>query len=228
MVKTSKKISPDEMDLIGDQHLSANLETPLKSNAFEMEDEEKMAQIETRFAEIMDILGLDLEDDSLNGTPYRLAKMYVKEIFSGLNPENKPAISVFENGYGYDRMLVEKNIKLRSTCEHHFQPIVGKAHVGYISSGQVIGLSKINRLVDYYARRPQVQERLTQQIFKAFQEVLNTKDVIVVVDAFHLCVSHRGIEDDHSSTVTLQYGGAFEDPELRKEFMMHVQLETKH
>ena len=207
------------IDEIGNQHYSESLDTPMKSNAFELSDDEKIKIIENHFAHIMDTLGLDLNDDSLKGTPRRVAKMFVKEKFRGLNKENMPSISLFDNKYNYSKMLVEKNINVQSTCEHHFLPIYGKAHVGYISSGKVIGLSKINRIVDHFARRPQVQERMTRQILKALQDALNTKDVIVVIEAAHMCVSSRGIEDNHSSTVTIEYDGEFINQRKRNEFM---------
>lgn len=207
--------------------MSANLETPLRDDAFELSAEEKVEKIEADFRNIMETLGLDLTDDSLKGTPKRVAKMFVKEIFGGLLPERKPGMSTFENKYNYNQMLVEKDIVVYSTCEHHFLPIVGRAHVGYISKGKVIGLSKMNRIVEYYAKRPQVQERLTMQIVKAMQEALGTDDVACIVDAKHLCVNSRGIKDIESSTVTAEYGGAFKDNEqLRKEFIAYIGLKT--
>jgi len=214
----------NEHDFIGDNHIGTSDETPMKADAFVLSDREKMAIIEDHFRQIMDTLGLDLTDDSLKGTPKRVAKMFVKEIFSGLNPENKPSISVFDNKYKYGEMLVEKNISMSSTCEHHFLPIVGKAHVAYISSGQVIGLSKINRIVDYFARRPQVQERMTVQIANELKRVLNTEDVAVLIEAKHMCVSSRGIQDETSSTVTADYSGKFKDKYTREEFLKYVEL----
>lgn len=214
-------------DEMGDDHISANLETPLRADAFELSAEEKVEKIEADFRNIMETLGLDLTDDSLKGTPKRVAKMFVKEIFGGLLPERKPGMSTFENKYNYNQMLVEKDIVVYSTCEHHFLPIVGRAHVGYISKGKVIGLSKMNRIVEYYAKRPQVQERLTMQIVKAMQEALGTDDVACIIDAKHLCVNSRGIEDIESSTVTAEYGGAFKDNEqLRKEFISYIGMKT--
>ncbi|PWJ42993.1 GTP cyclohydrolase I FolE [Sediminitomix flava] len=207
-----------EIELIGDNHLSSNIETPLRPDAFEKSDEEKIQNIEGHFAKIMEELGLDLTDSSLSGTPYRFAKMYVKELFYGLDPKNKPRMSTFENKYGYHKMLIEQNITLNSSCEHHFLPIVGHAHIGYIPKDKVVGLSKINRLVDYYAHRPQVQERLCSQILNDLQQLLGTDDVIVVVNAQHLCVSSRGIKDQNSSTVSIEYGGRFEDITYRNEF----------
>ncbi|HAD80559.1 GTP cyclohydrolase I FolE [Empedobacter falsenii] len=214
-------------DEMGDDHISANLETPLRADAFELSAEEKVEKIEADFRNIMETLGLDLTDDSLKGTPKRVAKMFVKEIFGGLLPERKPGMSTFENKYNYNQMLVEKDIVVYSTCEHHFLPIVGRAHVGYISKGKVIGLSKMNRIVEYYAKRPQVQERLTMQIVKAMQEALGTDDVACIIDAKHLCVNSRGIKDIESSTVTAEYGGAFKDNEqLRKEFISYIGMKT--
>lgn len=214
-------------DEIGDDHMSANLETPLRDDAFELSVEEKVEMIEADFRHIMETLGLDLTDDSLKGTPKRVAKMFVKEIFGGLLPERKPGMSTFDNKYNYNQMLVEKDIVVYSTCEHHFLPIVGRAHVGYISKGKVIGLSKMNRIVEYYAKRPQVQERLTMQVVKAMQEALGTDDVACIIDAKHLCVNSRGIKDIESSTVTAEFGGAFKDNEqLRKEFIAYIGMKT--
>ena len=208
-----------QIELEGDNHVMTSIETPMLPNAFDKSDEEKIEIIQDCFAVIMKTLGLDLKDDSLKGTPYRVAKMYVKEIFSGLDPKNKPKVSVFENKYDYNKMLIEKNITLRSSCEHHFLPISGVAHVGYISSGKVIGLSKINRIVDYFGRRPQVQERMTVQIYEELKNELDTEHVMVVIDAEHLCVSARGIKDNSSSTVTMEYGGKFNESSYRDEFL---------
>ncbi len=207
------------IDIIDDEHIGTSLETPLREDAFKISDSEKINLIENRFAEIMHILGLDLTDDSLKGTPHRVAKMYVEEIFSGLNPKNKPDIKLFENKYNYNEMLIEKDITLFSNCEHHFVPIIGKVHVAYISSGQVIGLSKINRLVQYYAKRPQVQERLTNQIAEGLKEALQSEDVAVIIDATHLCVSSRGITDTNSSTITASYSGKFKNEKTKVEFI---------
>lgn len=205
-------------ELIGDNHQMTSAETPLRADAFDKSDAEKMATIEKHFHIIMEEMGMDMTDDSLQGTPHRVAKMFIQEIFSGLNPANKPKISVFDNSYNYDKMLVEANISFNSTCEHHFLPIVGKAHIGYVSSGKVIGLSKLNRIVDYYSRRPQVQERLIMQIFNELKTVLETDNVIVVMEATHLCVSSRGIKDESSYTSTIQYGGIFDEKENRNDF----------
>ena len=202
--------SPEE---IGDDHLYTGLKTPMKVDAFKLSDIEKKEKIALLFSEIMDVMGLDLTDDSLNGTPKRVAKMYIDEIFSGLNPVNKPKVALFDNKYQYNQMLVEKNITFYSNCEHHFVPIMGKAHIAYISSGKVIGLSKLNRIVQYYAKRPQVQERLTNQIAEELKAILNTEDVAVIIDAKHLCVSSRGIKDDTSTTVTSYFGGKFTSQE---------------
>lgn len=222
-------INEEELyDDMGDGHVPGNHETPLRANAFELSDEDKIKTIEEHFAQIMDTLGLDMTDDSLKGTPKRVAKMFIKEIFGGLNPERKPKMSTFENKYKYNQMLVEKDIVVYSTCEHHFLPIVGRAHVAYMSHGRVIGLSKINRIVDYYARRPQVQERLTMQIVKAMQEALETEDVACVIDAKHLCVNSRGIRDIESSTITAELGGCFRNnPTTRAEFLKYIGMETR-
>lgn len=214
------------IDEMGDAFISANTNTPMRADAFDKSDEEKIGLIQKDMHRIMETLGLDLTDDSLKGTPKRVAKMFVKEIFGGLHPQLKPKASTFENKYKYGEMLVEKNIVLYSTCEHHFLPIVGKAHVGYISNGTVVGLSKMNRIVDYYAKRPQVQERLTLQIVKELQEVLKTEDVACVIDAKHLCVNSRGIRDVESSTVTSEYGGRFKDAEVRRDFLDYINLDT--
>lgn len=207
------------IETIGDNHISTSVETPLLPNAFEKGDDEKIKNIENYFAKIMTELGLDLSDDSLKGTPYRVAKMYVKEMFYGLDPKNRPKISTFLNHYDYKKIIVEQNINIDSACEHHFLPITGYAHIGYIPTDQVIGLSKINRLVDYYAHRPQVQERLSLQILRDLQSTLKTKDVIVMINSKHLCVSTRGIKDKESFTTTLEYGGCFEEREQREEFL---------
>ena len=210
------------IDEIGDEHVGTSYETPLRDDAFEMDDEIKVELIEKHFKEIMLILGLDLKDDSLKGTPNRVAKMYVKEIFSGLNPANKPVVKLFENKYKYNEMLVEKDITFYSNCEHHFVPIVGRAHVAYISTGKVIGLSKINRIVQYYAKRPQVQERLTVQIANALKEILQTEDVAIVMDALHMCVSSRGVNDTNSRTVTSHYSGKFQKKSTKAEFLKYI------
>lgn len=207
---------------IGDDHLYTSLETPMHKDAFLLSDEQKKQRISELFGEIMDVLGLDRSDDSLQGTPDRVAKMYVEEIFSGLNPVNKPKIALFDNKYQYNQMLVEKNISFYSNCEHHFVPIIGKAHIAYISSGKVIGLSKLNRIVQYYAKRPQVQERLTNQIAKELENVLQTKDIAVIIDAKHLCVASRGVKDDTSATVTTYYGGKFNAAEKIAELQNYI------
>ena len=207
-----------QIELIGDNHEHFSIETPLKENAFDKSNFEKIKTIENHFKIILNELGLDLNDDSLKGTAYRVAKMYVNEIFGGLDPRNKPKISLFENKYNYNKMLIEKNINLNTTCEHHFLPIIGQAHVAYISSGKVIGLSKLNRIVKYYSDRPQVQERLTTQIYNELITVLDTENVMVVIDAKHLCVTSRGIKDDSCSTITQMYGGDFNVYNKRNEF----------
>jgi GTP cyclohydrolase I len=217
----------EEFESLGDDHIGTSSDTPLRHDAFELSTDEKIDLIKEDVRHIMETLGLDLTDDSLNGTPNRVAKMFVKEIFGGLDPKKKPNASTFENKYKYGEMLVEKNITVYSTCEHHLLPIVGKAHIAYISNGFVVGLSKMNRIVDYYAKRPQVQERLTIQIVKELQEVLNTQDVACVIDAKHLCVNSRGIRDIESSTVTSEFGGKFKKEATRREFLDFIKLETK-
>ncbi|MEQ8712991.1 MAG: GTP cyclohydrolase I FolE [Cyclobacteriaceae bacterium] len=211
-----------DLDDIGDDHVASSYETPLREDAFEMDDELKMELIAKHFKEIMQILGLDLDDDSLKGTPMRVAKMYVKEVFSGLNPKNKPKVRLFENKYKYSEMLVERDITFYSHCEHHFVPIYGKAHVAYISSGEVIGLSKINRIVQYFAKRPQVQERLTVQIAEELKKALKTEDVGVVIDANHMCVSSRGVGDTNSKTGTAHFSGKFSEENTKTEFLNYI------
>jgi GTP cyclohydrolase I len=215
----------EDIEIIGDNQFSSSIKTPFRADAFDKSDDEKIKNIQHHFKMIMEEMGLDLTDDSLSGTPYRVAKMYVKELFYGLNPVNKPKLSTFENKYGYKKMLVEQNITIDSACEHHFLPIIGYANVAYIPKDKVIGLSKINRLVDYYARRPQVQERLVLQILNDLQTVLDTKDVIVSVTAKHLCVSSRGIKDQSSFTTTLEYGGCFSEAKTRNEFLKIIAQE---
>lgn len=209
-------------DDFADDHVSGAADTPMRADAFDLDDDTKIEKIEKHFREIMHILGLDLTDDSLQGTPHRVAKMYVKEVFSGLNPKNRPQARLFENKYNYDQMLVEKDITFYSHCEHHFVPIYGKAHVAYFSSGKVIGLSKINRIVQYYAKRPQVQERLTVQIGKELQRVLHTDDVAVVIDANHMCVASRGVGDTNSKTGTAYFSGKFKDENTKREFLNYI------
>ncbi len=215
------------IDEIGDNHISTSAQNPIRDDAFSLSDEEKIKSIQKDFTNILHTLGMDLNDDSLSGTPLRVAKMFVKEVFGGLHPDKKPKLSTFENNYKYGEMLVEKNITVYSTCEHHLLPIVGRAHVAYISDGKVIGLSKMNRIVDYYAKRPQVQERLTMQIVQALQEALGTEDVACIIDAKHLCVNSRGIKDIASSTVTAEYGGKFKDESVKRELLDYIKLETE-
>lgn len=217
-----------EQDSFENDHFTTNYESPLRKDAFDLSEEQKIEKIQFHFAEIMQTLGLDMSDDSLKGTPKRVAKMYVKEIFGGLHPDRKPNMSTFENKYKYNQMLIEKDIVVYSTCEHHFLPIVGRAHIGYISNGNVIGLSKMNRIVEYYAKRPQVQERLTMQIVRAMQKAMGTEDVACVIDAKHLCVNSRGIKDIESSTITSELGGVFKTNEItRKEFLHYIGMKTK-
>lgn len=217
----------DVQDEIGHNHIATSAENPVRQDAFVLTDEEKIELIKADVKKILHTIGMDLTDDSIQGTPNRVAKMFVQELFSGLNPANKPAASTFENNYKYGEMLVEKNIIVYSTCEHHMLPIIGRAHVAYISSGRVIGLSKMNRIVDYYAKRPQVQERLTMQIVQELKIALKTEDVACVIDAKHLCVNSRGIRDIESSTVTSEFGGKFKEETTRREFLNYIQMETK-
>ncbi|MGJ8660121.1 GTP cyclohydrolase I FolE [Cellulophaga fucicola] len=224
-MKIGSTIEGFDEDMDND-HLSAAENTPLREDAFDLNDDQKIEKIQASVRDILTTLGMDLTDDSLNDTPKRVAKMFVKDIFGGLNPERKPKSSSFDNKYKYGEMLVEKNITLYSTCEHHLLPIVGIAHVAYISKGTVVGLSKMNRIVDYYAKRPQVQERLNIQIVRELQEVLGTEDVACVIDAKHLCVNSRGIRDIQSSTVTAEYGGKFKEHNTRKEFLDYIKLDT--
>jgi GTP cyclohydrolase I len=224
LIVNGKSHLPTDEQLIeiGNNHIATSFETPLRPDAFELSDEEKIEKIEQHFRSILEIIGLDLTDDSLRGTPKRVAKMYIKEIFKGLNPANFPSATLFENKFGYNEMLVEKDISVYSFCEHHFLPIVGKAHVAYISSGDVIGLSKINRIVDYFSRRPQVQERLTIQIAEALKKVLNTDDVAVLIESKHFCVAARGAQDINSTTITSEYSGAFANEATKAEFLQYI------
>jgi GTP cyclohydrolase IA len=226
MFEGKNGMSIDNIDEIGENHIATSAETPLREDAFDISDSEKISIIQDKVKEILITLGMDLTDDSLRGTPKRVAKSFVNELFSGLNPANRPELSTFENTYKYGEMLVEKNIVVYSTCEHHLLPIVGRAHVAYISKGKVIGLSKMNRIVEHFAKRPQVQERLTMQVVQALQEALGTDDVACVIDAKHLCVNSRGIKDIESSTVTSEYGGAFKNKEVRRELLDYIKLET--
>ena len=217
----------NNIEEIGDDHVATSAKTPLRKDAFDLSDDEKIAEITKNVKNILHTLGMDLTDDSLKGTPKRVAKAYVKELFGGLNPKRKPSLSTFENNYKYGEMLVEKNITVYSTCEHHLLPIIGKAHIAYISNDKVIGLSKMNRIVDFYAKRPQVQERLTMQVVQELQIALGTKDVACVIDAKHLCVNSRGIKDVASSTITSEYGGKFKEEKVKQEFLKYIQIETE-
>ena len=217
----------DFNDEIGNNHMATNAKSPIRKDAFELSDEQKIEAIKINVENILTILGMDLTDDSIKGTPNRVAKMFVKELFGGLNPKRKPSASTFENNYKYGEMLVEKNIVVYSTCEHHLLPIIGRAHVGYISNGRVIGLSKMNRIVEFYAKRPQVQERLTMQIVQELQIALGTENVACVIDAKHLCVNSRGIKDIESSTITSEFGGQFKNESTRREFLDYIKMETK-
>ncbi len=223
----NNKMNDERIDEIGENHISTSAESPIRPDAFDISDQEKIKRIEESVKDILITLGMDLTDDSMQGTPKRVAKAYVNELFMGLNPNNMPKASTFDNNYNYGEMLVEKNIVVYSTCEHHLLPIIGRAHVAYISDGKVIGLSKMNRIVEYFSKRPQVQERLTMQIVQAMQQALGTDDVACIVDAKHLCVNSRGIKDIESSTVTAEFGGKFKDKEIKREFLDYVKMDTK-
>lgn len=227
MFELNSKMNDERIEEIGENHVSTSAQNPIRSDAFDISDKEKIIKIQESVKDILHTLGMDLNDDSLKGTPIRVAKAFVNEMFMGLNPANMPKASTFENNYNYGEMLVEKNIVVYSTCEHHLLPIIGRAHVSYISNGKVIGLSKMNRIVEYFSKRPQVQERLTMQIVQAMQEALGTKDVACVIDAKHLCVNSRGIKDIESSTVTSEFGGKFKEKETKKEFLQYLQMDTQ-
>ena len=226
MFELNSKMNDERIEEIGENHVATSAENPIRPDAFDISDEEKIVKIEKSVKDILQTLGMDLTDDSIQGTPKRVAKAFINEMFMGLNPKNKPTASTFDNNYNYGEMLVEKNIVLYSTCEHHLLPIIGRAHVAYISDGKVIGLSKMNRIVEYFSKRPQVQERLTMQIVQAMQEALGTEDVACVIDAKHLCVNSRGIKDIESSTVTSEFGGKFKEKETKKEFLQYLQMDT--
>jgi GTP cyclohydrolase I len=226
MFELNSKMNDERIEEIGENHVATSAENPIRPDAFDISDEEKIVKIEKSVKDILHTLGMDLTDDSIQGTPKRVAKAFINEMFMGLNPKNKPKASTFDNNYNYGEMLVEKNIVLYYTCEHHLLPIIGRAHVAYISDGKVIGLSKMNRIVEYFSKRPQVQERLTMQIVQAMQEALGTEDVACVIDAKHLCVNSRGIKDIESSTVTSEFGGKFKEKETKKEFLQYLQMDT--
>ncbi|WP_397446246.1 GTP cyclohydrolase I FolE [Polaribacter sp. R77954] len=226
MFELKNKMNDERTEEIGENHIATSAKTPLRPDAFDISDEEKIAKIQESVKDILNTLGMDLTDDSLQGTPKRVAKAFVNEIFMGLNPKNMPKPSTFDNNYNYGEMLVEKNIVVYSTCEHHLLPIIGRAHVAYISDGKVIGLSKMNRIVEYFSKRPQVQERLTMQVVQAMQEALGTDNVACVIDAKHLCVNSRGIKDIESSTVTAEFGGKFKEPETKREFLDYLKMDT--
>lgn len=222
----NNKMNDERIEEIGENHIGTSAKSPIRPDAFDISDKEKIEKIQESVKDILITLGMDLTDDSMQGTPKRVAKAFVNEIFMGLNPANMPKASTFENNYNYGEMLVEKNIVVYSTCEHHLLPIIGRAHVAYISDGKVIGLSKMNRIVEYFSKRPQVQERLTMQIVQAMQEALGTQDVACIIDAKHLCVNSRGIKDIESSTVTAEFGGKFKDKETKREFLDYVKMDT--
>ncbi len=216
----------EDLELIDQDHKNFSIETPLRDDAFEISDDEKISIIQKNVKEILTTLGMDMTDDSLKGTPKRVAKAYVNELFGGLNPKNLPTSSTFDNKYQYGEMLVEKNITVFSTCEHHLLPIYGKAHVAYFAQDRVVGLSKMNRIVDYYARRPQVQERLNIQVVRALQKILKTDDVACIIDAKHMCVNSRGIRHIDCSTVTGEFGGKFKDKLTKREFLDYIRTES--
>jgi GTP cyclohydrolase I len=226
MFELDSKMNNERIEELGENHVGTSAKTPLRADAFDISDEEKINRIQESVKDILTTLGMDLEDDSIQGTPKRVAKAFVNELFMGLNPKNKPVPSTFENNYSYGEMLVEKNIVVYSTCEHHLLPIIGRAHVAYISDGKVIGLSKMNRIVEYFAKRPQVQERLTMQVVQAMQEALGVQDVACVIDAKHLCVNSRGIKDIESSTVTAEFGGKFKERDTKREFLNYIKMDT--
>ena len=227
MFELNSKMNDERIEELGENHVATSAENPIRPDAFDLSDKEKIAKIEASVKDILHTLGMDLTDDSIQGTPKRVAKAFINEMFMGLDPKNKPKASTFDNNYNYGEMLVEKNIVVYSTCEHHLLPIIGRAHVAYISDGKVIGLSKMNRIVEYFSKRPQVQERLTMQVVQAMQEALGTQDVACVIDAKHLCVNSRGIKDIESSTVTSEFGGKFKEKETKKEFLQYLQMDTK-
>jgi len=226
MFELDSKMNDERIEELGENHVGTSAKTPLRADAFDISDEEKINRIQESVKDILFTLGMDLEDDSIQGTPKRVAKAFVNELFMGLNPKNKPVPSTFDNNYSYGEMLVEKNIVVYSTCEHHLLPIIGRAHVAYISDGKVIGLSKMNRIVEYFAKRPQVQERLTMQVVQAMQEALGVEDVACVIDAKHLCVNSRGIKDIESSTVTAEFGGKFKERDTKNEFLNYIKMDT--
>lgn len=226
MFELDTKMNDERTEEIGENHVGTSAKTPLRADAFNISDQEKIDKIQESVKDILHTLGMDLTDDSLQGTPKRVAKAFVNELFMGLNPKNKPSASTFENNYNYGEMLVEKNIVVYSTCEHHLLPIIGRAHVAYISNGKVIGLSKMNRIVEFFAKRPQVQERLTMQVVQSIQEALGTDDVACVIDAKHLCVNSRGIKDIESSTVTAEFGGKFKEKDTKREFLDYLKMDT--
>jgi GTP cyclohydrolase I len=198
------------------------VETPMVSSDVTLDD--KHTQMAFHFSKIMELLQLDLSDDSLHETPRRVAKMYLKEVFGGLDYRNFPKVTTIDNKMTYDSMLVERHIRVNSMCEHHFVPIIGEAFVAYIPDKKVIGLSKINRVVEFFCRRPQVQERLVEQIYEALTLILDTPNVAVVIKATHLCVRLRGVEDSNSDTITSKLGGAFFSGNLRNEFLQSINL----
>jgi GTP cyclohydrolase I len=217
-----KKKTDKELGLRVSQYLTEKgVETPVKENG--LSEKEKMHIIQDSFKTIMDALGLDLKDDSLMDTPERVSNMFVNEIYWGLLPDNFPKVTAVENKMGYDSMVIEKGINVQSNCEHHFIVIDGFANIAYVPKNKVLGLSKLNRIVEYFSKRPQIQERLTQQVYYALEYILETSDIAVIIDAKHYCVKSRGVEDVGSQTITSKLGGVFKaDPTYRKEFFESI------
>lgn len=211
------KCNPKLGKEVNDYLTEMGVQTPILKSGWD--DETKINEIEKHFEQIMTTLDLNLEDDSLAETPRRVAKMFVKELYWGLNPDYFPKCTTVENKMKYDEMIIEKDITCMSSCEHHFVTIDSKCSIAYIPNKKVLGLSKLNRIVEYFARRPQIQERLTEQIFHALCYILGTNDIAVVVKGVHYCVKSRGIQDYNSSTITSKIGGRFEEQSVRDEFL---------
>jgi GTP cyclohydrolase I len=221
-MKTDEKLGLEVQQFL----IKHGVETPIKENG--LSNQEKIEAIRDKFSDIMELLELDLSDDSLQDTPSRVAKMYVNEIFFGLDYKNFPKATTVDNKMNYDEMVIERNINVQSNCEHHFVIIDGGCHIGYIPKDKVLGLSKLNRIVQFFSKRPQIQERLTEQIYYALYYILDTEDIAVIIEATHYCVKSRGIQDVNSDTVTSKMGGCYKtDPEARKEFLSIVNNHKK-
>lgn len=222
-----QKVDPELGQRVHKHLLKQRVETPFRLPPATKGDQ--IREISRHFQAIMQVLGLDLADDSLQDTPRRLGKMYVEELFWGLSPENFPKMTAVANRMGYDEMVIEKNIIVHSCCEHHFATIDGYAHVAYIPRHKVLGLSKLNRVVEYFSRRPQIQERLTEQIYFALEHILETSDIAVMIHAKHYCVKARGVQDINSETLTSKLGGCFKDDlSSRNEFLTLVRMPLGH